>query len=98
MGYSSWSVAFGEQPSAAKWNILGTNDAAFNDSTGINLQYNNLVGLSNPYKFSVYHNTTQSITTGADRQISFNTEDYDTNSNFASNNYTAPVAGFYMFT
>lgn len=30
MGYASWSVVFGEQPSAAKWNILGTNDAEFN--------------------------------------------------------------------
>ena len=35
MGYASWSVSFGEQPSAAKWNILGTNDASFNDGTGI---------------------------------------------------------------
>lgn len=26
---------FGEQPSASKWNILGTNDASFNDGTGI---------------------------------------------------------------
>lgn len=30
MAYASWSVVFGEQPSAAKWNILGTNDATFN--------------------------------------------------------------------
>lgn len=29
MAYSSWSVIFGEQPSASKWNILGTNDAHF---------------------------------------------------------------------
>lgn len=35
MAYQSWSVVFGEQPSAAKWNILGTNDASFNDGTGI---------------------------------------------------------------
>lgn len=35
MSYQSWSVVFGEQPSAAKWNILGTNDAAFNNGTGI---------------------------------------------------------------
>lgn len=35
MAYSSWSVVFGEQPSAAKWNILGSNDASFNDGTGI---------------------------------------------------------------
>jgi hypothetical protein len=35
LAYASWSVVFGEQPSAAKWNILGTNDASFNDGTGI---------------------------------------------------------------
>ena len=35
MSYTSWSVVFGEQPSASKWNILGTNDASFNDGTGI---------------------------------------------------------------
>lgn len=35
MAYASWSVVFGEQPSAAKWNILGTNDAAFNNGTGL---------------------------------------------------------------
>lgn len=35
MAYQSWSVVFGEQPSAAKWNILGTNDAGFNDGTAI---------------------------------------------------------------
>ena len=35
MAYAGWSVVFGEQPSAAKWNILGTNDASFNDGTGI---------------------------------------------------------------
>lgn len=35
MAYTAWSVSFGEQPSAAKWNILGTNDASFNNGTGI---------------------------------------------------------------
>lgn len=30
MAYQSWSVVFGEQPSAAKWNILGSNDSHFN--------------------------------------------------------------------
>lgn len=35
MAYVAWSVVFGEQPTAAKWNILGTNDASFNDGTGI---------------------------------------------------------------
>jgi hypothetical protein len=35
MSYQVWSVVFGEQPSASKWNILGTNDAGFNDGTAI---------------------------------------------------------------
>jgi len=35
MAYATWSVVFGEQPSASKWNILGSNDASFNDGTGI---------------------------------------------------------------
>lgn len=36
MAYTSWSVVFGEQPSATKWNILGANDASFNDGSGLN--------------------------------------------------------------
>lgn len=35
MSYQVWSVVFGEQPSASKWNILGSNDASFADGTGI---------------------------------------------------------------
>lgn len=35
MSYAAWSVVFGEQPTASKWNILGTNDASFHDGTGI---------------------------------------------------------------
>lgn len=33
MAYTAWSVVFGEQPTAAKWNQLGTNDAGFKDGT-----------------------------------------------------------------
>ncbi len=33
MTYTAWSVVFGEQPTAAKWNQLGTNDAGFKDGT-----------------------------------------------------------------
>lgn len=36
MAYTSWSVSFGEQPSAAKWNILGSNDAHFYGFLGDN--------------------------------------------------------------
>ena len=97
MAYASWSVTFGEQPSASKWNILGTNDASFNDGTGIANMALSTTALSNPYKFRAYSNTTQNSGSGAFAKVLLNSENYDTNSNFASNDYTAPVAGFYLF-
>lgn len=33
MAYTAFSVVFGEQPSASKWNTLGANDAGFRDGT-----------------------------------------------------------------
>lgn len=35
MAYATWSVVFGEQPTASKWNTLGTNDASFADGTAL---------------------------------------------------------------
>lgn len=97
--YTSWSVVFGEQPSAAKWNILGANDASFNDGTGIFGLYKNLLAVdSNPYKFSIYRNGALTASTGAWTLLVFDTVEFDTNSNvtLASGRYTAPVAGFYQ--
>lgn len=34
MSYTSWSVVAGEKPTAAKWNIIGDNMAAFHDGSG----------------------------------------------------------------
>lgn len=97
MSYTSWSVVFGEQPSAAKWNILGTNDASFNDGTGIAGLYKNLLTVdSNPYKFSVYRNSATTSSSSA-AKVTFDTEIFDTNNNFATGTYTVPVTGFYQF-
>lgn len=54
------------------------------------------VNIDNPYKFSVYRNAAQNVTS-SNTKILYDTEIFDTNSNFASNTYTAPVAGFYHF-
>ena len=97
MSYSAWSVVFGEQPSAAKWNILGTNDSSFNDGTGIGNLALSTTALSNPYKFSAYASGTTSAGAGVFTLVAFATEEYDTNNNFASSTYTAPVNGFYQF-
>ena len=34
--YTAWSVVFGEQPSASKWNIIGTNMASVDERIGSN--------------------------------------------------------------
>jgi hypothetical protein len=54
MAYQSWSVVFGEQPSASKWGILGTNDATFDTYIG---------GGTNAIQQRVY-NQTGSVATG----------------------------------
>lgn len=40
MAYTAWSVVYGEQPTAAKWNQLGANDAGFRDGTNFALNNN----------------------------------------------------------
>lgn len=100
MAYTAWSVVFGEQPSAAKWNILGSNDASFNDGTGVAALSFATTTLTNPYKFRVYRN---SAWTGSASyaKVQFDSEDFDSNSNFDSTTnyrYTAPVTGFYLFS
>lgn len=48
--------------------------------------------------FSAYSNAIQTITGGSFTQVSFQVEEFDTNSNFASNTFTPTVAGYYQMT
>ena len=51
--------------------------------------------------FSAYQSSAQSITTGTFTKIQFQTEDYDTNSNFDSTTnyrFTPTVAGYYQIS
>ncbi len=52
---------------------------------------------TNPYKFRARRTSALSLTASTHTKIVFDTEDFDSNSNFASGTYTAPVAGFYQF-
>lgn len=50
-----------------------------------------------PYKYGAYKSgSTQTIETGADEKLTFETEEFDTGGNFASSTFTAPIAGFYF--
>lgn len=108
MAYTAWSVVFGEQPTAAKWNQLGANDAGFKDGTNIDnnaildrhILVNNLLTtkIYNPVKFSAYRNAALTTgTSGAD--IVYDTKVFDTGTNFNTSNgrFTAPADGFYAF-
>lgn len=108
MAYSADSFVADEQPTTAKWNKLWTNDASFNDGTGIAtgaITSAKISGIdksltttdSNPYKFKVRRVAALSLGSSSFQKITFDTEDYDTNSNFTGGTYTAPVTGYYQF-
>ena len=46
--------------------------------------------------FSAYLTSNQAITTSTFTKITFDTEDFDTNANFASSRFTPTVAGYYQ--
>lgn len=80
---------------------IATIQQTFTDTLGNPLKQTSpisAVGMQNPYKFSVYRSA--AFTPGSSAafvKIPFDTEIFDTNNNFSSGTYTAPVAGYYQF-
>lgn len=54
--------------------------------------------LPNAPAFSAFASTNQSISSGVFTKVNLGTEDYDTNSNFASSRFTPTVAGYYRIS
>ena len=48
--------------------------------------------------FSAYQSTLQTLSSSTNTKILFQTEEFDTNSNFASSTFTPTVAGYYQIT
>ena len=48
--------------------------------------------------FSAYQSGTQTVSNNTMTKILFDTENFDSNSNFASSRFTPTVAGYYVFT
>jgi len=55
----------------------------------------NVVG--NGPAFSAYQSSAQTLVTSTSTKITFDVEEFDTNSNFASSRFTPTVAGYYKF-
>ena len=55
-------------------------------------------GVAGTESFSVGLSGNQTLTNNTWTKITFNSEDFDVGGNFASNKYTAPSAGKYVFT
>jgi hypothetical protein len=53
-------------------------------------------GNSNAPAFSAYNSVSQTISTSAYVKVTFDTEEFDTNNNFASSRFTPTVAGYYQ--
>lgn len=110
MSYSAQTFVADEQPTTAKWNILWSNDASFNDGTGIadNAILDRMIPaaeitgpkLGQPVAFSAYRATNQTgIVDSTPTKVAYDTEHFDLGSNFntTSNRFVAPYAGVYNF-
>jgi hypothetical protein len=80
------------------WTLTPAGDMFFPGkiSTAGNIQVNGKTAVNGP-AFSAYANTTlQTITSGTQQKVLFQTEEFDTNNNFASSRFTPTVEGYYQ--
>ena len=61
-------------------------------------QANGGTGVTTAPAFSATPSTTQSVTSATYTKVNFGTENFDTNSNFASSRFTPTVAGYYFIS
>ena len=72
--------------------VSGTNTATLPAATGTVMVSGNMPA------FSAYATTTQSLTQNTYTKVTFGTEEFDTNNNFASSRFTPTVAGYYQLS
>ena len=70
--------------------VAGTNTATLPAAAGTVMVSGNMPA------FSAYSSTNQSISNSTFTKITFDTEEFDTNNNFASSRFTPTVAGYYQ--
>jgi hypothetical protein len=72
--------------------VAGTNTATLPAATGTVMVSGNMPA------FRAYASAGTVISVGGTSKITFDTEDFDTNNNFASNRFTPTVAGYYQIS
>jgi len=72
--------------------VAGTNTATLPAATGTIMVTGNIPA------FSAYTSTNSTLTNNAYTKVNFQTEEYDTNNNFASSRFTPTVAGYYILS
>ena len=71
--------------------VAGTNTITLPAATGTAMVSGNMPA------FGTYKSSGQTFTSGVLTKITFDTEEFDTNNNFASSRFTPTVAGYYQF-
>jgi hypothetical protein len=85
--------------SASAWSALAPGTSGYflkTNGAGANPTWASTSSAAGP-AFSAYKSTNQSVVSGYQKLV-FDTEEFDTNSCFASNRFTPNVAGYYMIT
>lgn len=101
MAYTAWSVVYGEQPTAAKWNQLGQNDAGFKDGSNIDplaIAFSK-IDISTFPLCKAIDSASQSITNTTGTVADLNLTSFEHNRggfSLASNEVTIPTAGLYL--
>lgn len=72
--------------------VAGTNTATLPAATGTVMVSGNMPA------FSAYQSSSQTLSSNTNTKILFQTEEFDTNNNFASSTFTPTVAGYYQVT
>ena len=76
----------------------GTTALTIDASQNVTLAKGLTVGATAAPAFSAYASATQSVANNTNTKIVFDTEVFDTNSNFSSNRFTPTVAGYYQIS
>lgn len=108
MAYSADSFVADEQPTTAKWNKLWTNDASFNDGTGIGdntiLERHIPAGEISSEKLeatiAAKAYRTSSGNMSSEATVPLNSESFDLGGDWDTGNsrFVCPVSGYYLIT